>query len=85
MSIRYDENHQAKAVRLVREHHDSDWAVSTAIARVGDDRGDTAQSGCVRTRSTPRDGYYPRANPVAPQRQTKLLRLGAAPVLKRVW
>jgi transposase len=35
MSIRYDENHQAKAVRLVREHRDdyhSEWAALQAIS-----------------------------------------------------
>ena len=35
MSIRYDENHQARAVRLVREHrddYDSEWAALKAIS-----------------------------------------------------
>jgi transposase len=36
MSIRYDENTKAKAVRLVREHrddYDSEWAALQAISR----------------------------------------------------
>ncbi len=35
MSIRYDENHQARAVRLVREHrddYDSEWAALKTIS-----------------------------------------------------
>jgi len=35
MSIRYDENHRAKAVRLARERRDDDseWAALKAISR----------------------------------------------------
>ena len=47
MSIRYDENTKAGAVRLVREHrddYDSEWAEMKAIS-TGDERGDAAQVG----------------------------------------
>jgi transposase len=44
MSIRYDENTKARAVRLVREHrddYDSEWAAMKAISgRLGMKRGD---------------------------------------------
>ena len=49
MSIKYDENTKARAVRLVREHrddYDSEWAAMKAISgRLGMNAGDAAQVG----------------------------------------
>ena len=49
MSIRYDENTKARAVRLVREHredYDSEWAAMKAISgRLGMNPRDAAQVG----------------------------------------
>ena len=48
MSIRYDENTKARAVRLVREHRDdyeSEWAAMKAISGRLGSAGDAAQVG----------------------------------------
>ena len=49
MSIRYDENTKARAVRLVREHredYDSEWAAMQGdLGPAGDEPGDAAQVG----------------------------------------